>query len=68
MLCADRWSPYEVALFESGICLFGKMFSQLHAVVRALPCRTVPCRPVLRLAVSYRTVVVSARDVCVTCG
>ena len=31
---ADRWSPYEIALFESAICLVGKHFSHIAAVVR----------------------------------
>ena len=30
----DRWSPYEIALFESAICLVGKHFTQIAAVVR----------------------------------
>lgn len=30
---ADRWSPYEIALFESGICLTGKLFAQLAKIV-----------------------------------
>ena len=31
---ADTWSPHEIALFESAICLYGKMFSQIQKVVR----------------------------------
>lgn len=30
---ADRWSPYEIALFESSICIVGKQFSQIAAAV-----------------------------------
>ena len=30
----EKWSPYEVALFESGICLTGKLFTALAAVVK----------------------------------
>lgn len=30
----DRWSPYEIALFESSICMVGKAFSQIAAVIR----------------------------------
>ena len=30
----EKWSPYEVALFESGICLTGKLFSALAALVK----------------------------------
>ena len=33
VVSTDKWSPHEVALFESAICLFGKMFSQLQKVV-----------------------------------
>ena len=29
----DRWAPLEVALFESGICLLGKDFGGIAAVV-----------------------------------
>jgi len=32
-LDADRWSPYEVALFEAGICMYGKDFGQLASVI-----------------------------------
>ena len=31
---ADRWSPYEIALFEAAICLAGKMFDQIATAVR----------------------------------
>lgn len=30
---ADRWSPYEIALFESGICMTGKLFPQLAQLI-----------------------------------
>ena len=30
----EKWSPYEVALFESGICLTGKLFSALAALIK----------------------------------
>ncbi len=30
----DRWSPYEVAIFESAICLVGKNFSQIANVIK----------------------------------
>lgn len=33
--CADRWSPYEIALFESGICVTGKIFPQLASIIRS---------------------------------
>ena len=29
----DRWSPYEIALFESGICMYGKQFPTLASLV-----------------------------------
>ena len=29
----DRWSPYEIALFESSICMYGKHFSTLARVI-----------------------------------
>jgi len=33
----DRWAPYEVALFESSICLFGKDF---NAMAELMPGKT----------------------------
>lgn len=38
---ADRWSPYEIALFESGICLTGKLFPQLAKIVGSKSCKEV---------------------------
>lgn len=29
----DRWAPYEVALFEAGICLVGKDFVSLDQII-----------------------------------
>lgn len=31
---ADKWSPYEIALFESALCLVGKHFSHVSGVVK----------------------------------
>jgi hypothetical protein len=33
-LPAEKWSPYEVGLFESAICLVGKMFPQIAAIIK----------------------------------
>ena len=33
VLRADTWSPREIALFESAICLFGKLFSKIQKIV-----------------------------------
>ena len=30
---ADRWSPYDIALFESSICLVGKQFPVIAAAI-----------------------------------
>lgn len=30
----DKWSPYEIALFESSICLVGKLFHQIAANIK----------------------------------
>lgn len=30
----EKWNPYEVALFESSIFLYGKVFNQIQKVVR----------------------------------
>ena len=30
----DMWSPYEIAIFESSICLVGKAFSQIAAAIK----------------------------------
>lgn len=30
----EKWSPYDIALFESSIFLFGKQFHQINQVVR----------------------------------
>lgn len=32
--CADTWSPHEIALFESAICLYGKLFAKIQKIVR----------------------------------
>jgi hypothetical protein len=29
----DRWTPYEVALFESGVCLIGKDFQSIAEMI-----------------------------------
>ena len=31
----EKWSPYEIALFESGICLTGKLFGALAALIKS---------------------------------
>ena len=31
---ADKWTPYEIALFESALCLIGKKFAQVARMVR----------------------------------
>jgi hypothetical protein len=38
---ADRWSPYEIALFESAMCLVGKAFPQISKVVGTKSVRDV---------------------------
>ena len=31
----EKWSPYEIALFEAGISHFGKDFFQIHKVIQS---------------------------------
>ena len=30
----DKWSPYEIALFESAICVFGKKFHWISNLLK----------------------------------
>jgi len=31
----DLWTPFEIALFESGICVYGKDFHAIHKVIKS---------------------------------
>lgn len=37
----DKWSPYEISLFESAICLTGKLFGQIAAIIKTKTTREV---------------------------
>ncbi len=34
LLFSDKWTPYEIALFESAICTVGKTFHTIAGVIK----------------------------------
>lgn len=37
----EKWSPYEIAVFESALSLYGKHFHQVQKVVRTKTCKEI---------------------------
>ena len=37
----DMWSPYEIGLFESAICVYGKHFAAIAKTIKTKSCKEV---------------------------
>ena len=37
----ERWTPFEVAVFEASISLYGKRFTELHKIIRTKSCKEI---------------------------